>query len=201
MASPSDPDVYLASQSPRRRELLEQIGVRYKLVSVDVPEERGLDENPQAYVKRLSLSKAKAGLAAITDYPLQKPVLGADTIVVLGQQVFEKPKDQSTAIDMLLSLSGSTHEVMTSISLCSQQRQRTLLNISEVTFREITPEEAKRYWQTGEPADKAGAYAIQGLGAVFVEKVKGSYSSVVGLPLLDLAELLDEFHVPIWSSS
>jgi septum formation protein len=194
--------IYLASQSPRRRELLAQIGVCYELISVDVPEEYTHGETPSDYVSRLSTAKAMAGSQFIENASMKlQPVLGADTIVVIDENILEKPGSQSEAVDMLLALSGRAHQVMTSVSLCLADQAKTILNTTEVHFRKISPAEAKAYWNTGEPVDKAGGYGIQGLGAVFVEKIQGSYSSVVGLPLLETAQLLSEFHIPVWQKS
>ncbi len=200
---PHSIDLYLASQSPRRRDLLNQIGVRFEVINVDVPEQREHGETPANYVQRLSLSKAKAGADLVVD----KPVLGADTIVVLepleqgASIILEKPGSEEEAIGMLLALSGRTHQVMTAVTIYDQSRSQTVLNQTSVNFRKIDPVEASRYWQTGEPVDKAGAYGIQGLGSVFVESINGSYSSVVGLPLVETAQLLNSFGVPIWHSS
>jgi septum formation protein len=191
-------DLYLASQSPRRRELLSQIGVRFKVIDVDVPEVREINESPLDYVRRLSCSKAKAGALLFND----KPVLGADTIVVLQQRqellVLEKPKNQDHAVAMLMLLSDSLHQVITSVSICHHQRCETRVHSSSVEFRAINEQEAIRYWQTGEPVDKAGAYGIQGLGAIFVRQIEGSYSSIVGLPLFETIELLTQFNVDYW---
>ncbi|MGH1486253.1 MAG: Maf family protein [Cellvibrionaceae bacterium] len=191
-------DIYLASRSPRRRELLSQIGVNFDVLTVDVLEQREPQESPECYVQRLSLLKASAGLEEHKALLNSKPVMGADTIVVLNNEVLEKPRSKANAVDMLLSLSGQSHKVMTSVSLVNDREQKTVLNITEVTFRTLTHEEADDYWQTGEPSDKAGGYGIQGLGAIFVEQIKGSYSSVVGLPLLETTQLLQTFNVPIW---
>jgi len=191
-------DLYLASQSPRRRELLTQIGVRFTTIDVNVPEVKECNELPLAYVQRLSRSKAMAGAALFND----KPVLGADTIVVLQQgnklDVLEKPKNKEHALAMLMALSGRQHQVITAVTVCQHQHCETRVNTSTVEFRPITDAQAMRYWLTGEPVDKAGAYGIQGLGAVFVRQIKGSYSSVVGLPLFETTELLTKFNVDYW---
>lgn len=181
--------VYLASQSPRRRELLEQIGIPYEVLSVDVEELRLEHEAPAEYVQRLSLEKAKAG----AQYQPEGLVLGADTIVVLNDKVLEKPCSEQQGVEMLLQLSGNTHEVMTAVSLVQGSTAATRLNTTMVRFRPITEYEALTYWQTGEPLDKAGGYGIQGRGAVFVEEISGSYSSVVGLPLFETAQLIKQF--------
>lgn len=186
----------LASSSPRRRELLDQIGVRYRVVEVRVPETPRPEEKPQDYVVRLAESKARAGADADADCP----ALGADTIVVINNAILEKPRDRKHAEDMLKRLSGDTHQVMTAVSVCHGERCKTLLNITEVDFRPISTEEIDRYWQTGEPHDKAGAYGIQGLAGVFVSQIRGSYSSVVGLPLYETQLLLREFSVPVWAT-
>lgn len=178
--------IYLASQSPRRRELLAQIGVDYELVSVDVEESRQPDESPETYVQRLSRDKAQAGARVKSDLP----VLGADTIVVLENQVLEKPADKLDGINMLMALSDTTHQVMTAVSLTFQGCTETALSTTVVSFRNISRQEAEAYWATGEPADKAGAYGIQGLASVFVREIKGSYSGVVGLPLFETSQLL-----------
>jgi septum formation protein len=178
--------VYLASKSPRRRELLQQIGVDYEILAVDVEEQKKDDESPVEYVRRLSQGKAEAGAEIKNNHP----VLGADTIVVLNDRVLEKPQSEQDAIDMLLSLSGNTHQVMTAVTLILGQRSDTRVNITSVRFRAISEVEAQEYWKTGEPKDKAGAYGIQGKAAVFVEEIQGSYSSVVGLPLFETANLL-----------
>jgi len=189
-------DIYLASKSPRRRELLEQIGVRYQCVDVDVPEQRGASESPEQYVLRLAASKARAGSQKLCS---SKPVLGSDTIVVIEQQVLEKPVDEDHGVSMLLSLSGRVHRVLTAVSLCVQGECETRIQSTAVRFRCITEQEARAYWCTGEPHDKAGGYAIQGFGAVFIEHIEGSYSGVMGLPLLETAQLLQQFGVGVWN--
>jgi len=188
-------DLYLASQSPRRRELLLQIGVRFDVVSVEVPEVRAQSEAPEEYVQRLAQEKAQAG----TVQKQGKPVLGADTIVVLGNKVLEKPETAEQGINMLMSLSSQSHQVMTAVCICDGDRQQLRLNRTLVRFRPIQLSEAQRYWRTGEPTDKAGGYGIQGLGAVFVDSINGSYSSVVGLPLLETSQLLKAFRIPFWN--
>jgi septum formation protein len=190
-------DIYLASKSPRRRALLEQIGVRYCLIDVDVPEIQEPKESSSDYVVRLAQTKAKAGW----DINKDKPALGADTIVVLRDKVLEKPESEASALAMLQALSGKTHQVMTAVSLYTENKSRVVLNTTDVTFRPIDRNEIVRYWQRGEPKDKAGAYGIQGLGGIFVKEIKGSYSSVVGLPVFETAALLQEFGIAVWHSS
>lgn len=188
-------DLLLASGSPRRRELLTQIGVGFRVQVAQVPEQRAASESPADYVRRLALEKAQA---VARENP-ELPVLGADTIGVLGEQVLEKPQNREHAIEMLLAMSGETHRVLTGLAVCQGERFELALCESLVTLRTISPEEAARYWQTGEPQDKAGGYAIQGLGAVFVAHLSGSYSNVVGLPLMETQALLAQFDVPVWA--
>jgi septum formation protein len=189
------PDIYLASNSPRRRELLDQIGVRYGWLESAVEESRHEDEGAEVYVLRLALAKARSGLANLGERP-SLPVLGADTIVLLDDDVLGKPQTYEAGMDMLIRLSGRTHRVLTAVALVDGEREGTRLSVSSVTFREIPEEEARRYWETNEPWDKAGGYAIQGRAAVFVERLEGTYSGVMGLPLFETAHLLDEFGVP-----
>lgn len=195
------PDLYLASQSPRRRELLRQIGVRHDVINASIPERPAAGESAIDYVQRLAREKAAAGYAQITlkNLPLA-PVLGADTLGLLDGEILEKPRDQAHAERMLRQLSGRTHQVITAVALHSSTRQALCLSITDVTFRELTDAEITAYWNTGEPQDKAGSYGIQGLGAVFVKEIRGSYSCVVGLPIEATCELLREFAVPWWSA-
>lgn len=188
-------DLLLASKSPRRRELLQQIGVRFDVLDINVPERRDVHETAQDYVQRLASQKSRAGTVLRPDIP----VLGADTIVVLGDQILEKPRDKPQALAMLAQLSGVTHQVYTAVAVTSDKRQKTILCCTEVTFRDIGPAEAERYWHTGEPQDKAGGYGIQGLAAIFVANMQGSYSNVVGLPLMETQQLLAQFDVPVWN--
>jgi septum formation protein len=190
-------DIYLASQSPRRRELLEQIGVAYEPLSIDVPEHPHDDEAPEVYVLRLALEKARAG-QALLDESAARPVLGADTSVVFHGEVLGKPKDAEDALSMLIQLAGERHQVMTAVAMVGVDgEEHTRLSVSTVQFRAIGLEEARAYWGSGEPADKAGGYAIQGRGAVFVERLEGSYSGVMGLPLFETAELLECFGISV----
>lgn len=186
-----DPMLYLASASPRRRELLTQIGISHRVVQVTVDEARHTDETPELYVLRLALQKARAGRKRI-DAADPCPVLGADTAVVIGGEVLGKPRDREDGVAMLRLLSGVTHHVYTGVALVGDH-EATRLSVSAVSFRPLSREEREGYWQTGEPADKAGAYAIQGRGAIFVSRVEGSYSGVMGLPLFETAELLKDF--------
>ena len=188
--------ICLGSASPRRAELLQQIGVRFEIRVADIDESVQTGEAPDRYVVRMAEEKARRvhGLNEGTALA-GLPVLAADTTVVLGGQIMGKPADHQHAVDMLSSLSGRTHEVLTAVSLLHGGRQSTRLNTSRVTFSPLPAADIERYWQTGEPADKAGAYAVQGKAAVFIESLEGSYSGVMGLPLFEVGQLLDELDV------
>lgn len=188
------PVLRLASASPRRRELLLQIGVPHVVAPADVDESPAAAETPRDYVLRLARAKAQAGWDASSDLP----VLGADTTVVLDGAIFGKPASREQAEDMLQALSGRTHEVLTAVALASRSGVAALLSVSQVGLRATTAAERARYWESGEPRDKAGGYAIQGLGAVFIESLTGSYSGVMGLPLFETAQLLAAAGVPCW---
>lgn len=195
------PDLYLASQSPRRRELLHQIGVRHAVISAAVPEQPAAGESALDYVQRLARDKAAAGYAQLLQQQLPlAPVLGADTLGLLDGDILEKPQNQDHAQRMLRQLSGRTHQVITAVALHSETQQSLRVSITDVTFRELSDTEIAAYWLTGEPQDKAGSYGIQGLGAVFVKELRGSYSGVVGLPIEATLELLQEFAVPWWTT-
>ena len=187
--------LYLASGSPRRRELLTQIGVPFTPVSAPIDETPLPGESAAAYVERLAVAKAEAGLASLGGPAL---TLGADTAVVLDGRILGKPENREHALAMLAELSGRAHQVLTAVAVSDGQRCQSLCVASNVRFRPISPAEAERYWASGEPADKAGGYAIQGLGAVFVTGLEGSYSAVVGLPLSETAELLGQFGIACW---
>ncbi len=180
----------LASGSPRRRELLSQLGYQFDVVVPNVPEERQPQESPADYVTRLSVDKAQAGLAMAEQGAI---VLGSDTIVVMDKNVLEKPQDFQDAQRMLEQLSNRSHHVMTAVTVASQHHSRTTLVNTEVWFKVLSSQEIADYWQTGEPCDKAGSYAIQGLGGRFVTRIEGSYYAVVGLPLYETDQLLHEF--------
>jgi septum formation protein len=192
------PQLLLASGSPRRRELLKQIGVNFKVLAVDIDESRRADEPPIEYVSRMAMKKAHAGFRRQSG---QLPSLGADTIVVFNERIFGKPVDQTDAKEMLMTLSGNSHSVFTAVALESESGTAMAVSETLVEFRTITLPECLIYWQTGEPEGKAGAYAIQGRGGVFVERLEGSYSGVVGLPLAETEQLLNKFSVPLWNSS
>jgi septum formation protein len=189
--------VYLASSSPRRRELLRQIGVAFRLLDVSVDETAWPGEEPTSYVLRLARAKAEAG------WLRREPgdgasVLAADTAVVLDGSIIGKPKDRIDGESMLLRLSGRSHQVLTGVALRHADGVESRLSRSVVALRGIGAAEARRYWDTGEPRDKAGGYGVQGLGGVFVADLHGSYSGVMGLPLFETTELLDAAGVPRW---
>ena len=192
-------DLYLASQSPRRRELLGQLGVQFEPLTLSVPEERGVDEPPAQYVERLALEKARAGLALLGELGLPAaPVLGSDTIGVCLGKVLEKPLGRDHALTMWRLMSGREHQVMTAVAVCSPEREAVYRVTTTVWFRALDEREMEAYWASGEPRDKAGGYGIQGLGGVWVDRIEGSYSAVVGLPMAQTAELLNQFQVPWW---
>lgn len=197
MPESSVTDLILASASPRRSELLDQIGVRFTILATDIDESRLDNESPEDYVSRLALEKSRAGFSR-QDSAL--PSLGADTIVVCDRQIFGKPKDQADAAAMLMALSGKVHTVMSAVAISQGPCSSSRLTKTLVHFRTISQSECLTYWQTGEPEGKAGGYAIQGRGAVFVDHIEGSYSGVVGLPLSETAEMLGEFGIPLWTS-
>lgn len=186
--------IILASASPRRKELLDQIKITYSVNPVDLDETPLPDEAPQDYVQRLAAEKSAACVAQLGE---SLPVLAADTAVVLGELILGKPKDRDDALAMLRLLSGKMHRVYSAISLRGLEHGQAV-SITEVTFRTLTECEIAAYWQSGEPADKAGSYAIQGLGGVFVESIRGSFSGVVGLPLFETAELLSRQGIGIF---
>ena len=183
------PQIVLASTSPRRRELLDQIGVRYSCVAVAVDETGHAGEAPETLVLRLALAKARAGQHMLGERELNCPVLGADTVVVADGAILGKPRDRDDALAMLERLSGRTHTVLTAVALAGET-VASRLSVSHVAFRVLTRAQCVAYWNSGEPCDKAGAYAIQGRAGMFVRHLEGSYSGVMGLPLYETAELL-----------
>jgi septum formation protein len=186
--------LYLASTSPRRRELLAQIGLAFTVLSPEIDESRQAGEAPEAYVARLAAAKARAGLAQVAD----GVVVAADTTVVLDDAVLGKPATLAEAEAMWRALSGREHRVLTGVAVADRQALRVETVTTGVRFRPVAPEEMRAYWASGEPADKAGGYAIQGRGAVFVTRIDGSYSNVVGLPLAETAALLAGFGITVW---
>ncbi|MEZ8019006.1 nucleoside triphosphate pyrophosphatase [Vibrio splendidus] len=220
----------LASGSPRRKELLSQLGYKFSVLVTDVEECKHAQETAEEYVKRLSLDKALAALSLLKDNPSEKQhvvpssdnvavgsgivaldsemvaldskivafdseivVLGSDTVVVSQGQVLEKPTDFTDSKRMLTQLANERHQVMTAVSVVSEEKQRTEIIITDVWFKPLSEQEIEQYWQTGEPCDKAGSYGIQGLGGRFVTRIEGSYYAVVGLPLYETDQLLQEF--------
>lgn len=204
----TSPHLLLASSSPRRKELLAQLGVRFEVVHPEIHEAMKPGETAHDYVARLALEKAQAGYKAWPRSQQQSdqlPVLGSDTSVVVDGKVLGKPANREEALAMLAQLSGRSHQVLSAVAMVGrdilgQDRALVRVNESQVTFRAITPAERDAYWHSGEPADKAGAYAIQGLGAIFVARLEGSYSGVMGLPLFETAELLQAFGLELLSN-
>lgn len=184
----------LASASPRRRELLTQIGVIFTVDPANIDETILVDERPEAYVERMAREKA---LAVAQRYP-HEAVLGSDTTVVCAGEILVKPDGADDAVRMLTALSGRSHQVLTAVAVVKDGEARSLVVSTDVHFRELTSAEIEAYVATGEPLDKAGAYGIQGFGAILVADIKGSYSNVVGLPLTETAALLRESDVPVW---
>ena len=205
MIAPLDRGIYLASRSPRRRELLTQIGIRYHLLlfrerpdsGVEVSEEPLAGEAPDVYVERVARAKAEAGWKRMLQRNLpHAPVLAADTTVALEGRILGKPADRKEAATMLASLSGRSHEVLTAIAVQHVDRLESALSRSEVRFKELSAREIADYVATGEADDKAGAYAIQGAAARFVAELRGSYSGVMGLPLFETAQMLERLASP-----
>ncbi|MEP6632973.1 MAG: Maf family protein [Luteimonas sp.] len=187
--------LHLASQSPRRRELLAHLGLDFGVLDLDVPEHRQPGEPAEDYVRRVARDKAGAGLLqvmAIAD----AMVLGADTEVVLDDEVFGKPRDAADAARMLRALSGRTHRVISAVSIVTASQERQAVSISEVVFAPLTDEDIATYVASGEPHGKAGAYAIQGSAQAFISHLSGSFSGVMGLPLFETAQLLRQFGIP-----
>ncbi|NLS14611.1 septum formation inhibitor Maf [Vibrio sp. SM6] len=199
----------LASGSPRRKELLSQLGYSFDVVIPNIEECRGAQEAPRDYVMRLAREKAQAGLALVTQeragtahvsdatrvaVDANTVVLGSDTIVVVDEQVLEKPRDLSDAKRMLNLLSGREHQVITAVTAVSEQHIASDVVTTQVWFKPLTEQEIEQYWATGEPCDKAGGYGIQGLGGRFVTRIAGSYFAVMGLPLYETEQLLSQFY-------
>jgi septum formation protein len=185
------PDLHLASASPRRREILTSLGVQFSFAGVDIDESRAPGEPVSDMVLRLAREKAEAVEAS------GLPVLGADTIVALDDRVFGKPCSEANALLMLGALSGRQHRVLTAVALLNNGQLESAISTTIVRFRDIDPDEARAYWRSGEPEGKAGSYAIQGLGGIFVESLQGSYSGVVGLPVYETARLLESAGVAV----
>jgi len=184
--------IYLASASPRRRELLKQIGVEFRIIEVEVDETVRQGETAEDYVSRMALEKARAGANLVRNQDNGGYVLGADTAVIVDNEILGKPLDAQRAAEMLGKLSGRTHRVMSAVALAGRD-EAVKLNISRVTFRGLSDGEISDYVASGEPLDKAGAYGIQGHASVFIPFLEGSYSGVMGLPLFETSELLKQF--------
>jgi septum formation protein len=182
----------LASQSPRRAELLKQIGIPFSQYSVDIDEAVLPDEDPEKYVRRMAQEKSSLGYEKVGT---NKIVIGSDTIVVAQGCILGKPKDKTDAIRMLSILSDNSHQVFTAVTITSAKQQKTLVVETQVSFGPLSTQQMTWYWHTGEPQDKAGSYGIQGLGGQFVKHINGSYSAVVGLPLYETRMLLTEFEI------
>jgi septum formation protein len=201
-----DPRVYLASRSPRRRELLAQINVRFEVLSfrgaprqdAEVDETPLPTEKPEDYVQRVALAKARAGVARVRQRRLVlHPVLAADTTVEIDGGIVGKPEHEADAVAILHRLSGRSHRVLTAVAMAEGDRVEHLLSVSEVLFRPLDNGEIRRYVSSGEPMDKAGAYGIQGRAAIFIEGIRGSYTGIMGLPLFETAVLLRRFGYPV----
>ena len=188
------PLVCLASVSPRRRELLARIGVPHIVVGADIDETAQIGEAPRDYVLRMARQKA----LTVRERGESLPVLAADTTVVLDDVIYGKPRDREDGLAMLGRLSGRTHAVLTAVALADARGVAVQLSVSTVRFRDLSLQECAEYWETGEPLDKAGGYAVQGAAAVFIESLSGSYSGVMGLPLFETAGLLRAAGVPYW---
>ncbi|WP_163371795.1 Maf family protein [Endozoicomonas acroporae] len=193
--------IYLASQSPRRAELLQQIGVSFHQLACDIDETPFPGEAPAEYVLRMAREKAAAGWQAlVTRDSAKMPLLAADTTVVCNDQILGKPQNSNDARRMLGMLSGKTHQVMTAVAVTDGSQLQTELSVTDVVFNNLPDSLIDDYIASGEPTDKAGAYGIQGYGAVLVASLSGSYSGVVGLPLMETARLLSDFNVPFWQT-
>jgi len=192
--------LYLASRSPRRRILIEQLGLAYGTLDVDIDEQPLEAEGPSEYVARLAAEKALKGWQQVDQGKI--PVLGADTCIVFDGRIIGKVDRREDSVALLKQFSGTRHEVLTGIAMVGRDfesgsavKKRIQVNSSSITFRELTDEECEQYWDTGEPLGKAGGYAIQGIAAAFIKKIEGSYSGVMGLPLCELSELLSDFGI------
>ena len=194
----ADRKIYLASRSPRRSELLQQIGVEFEVLAPDVNESPLPREAPTDYVRRITRIKAEVGWMQVVERKLpRRPLLAADTAVTLGRRIFGKPADRSEAVEMLKMLSGARHRVHTAVAVVLDGRLELALSTTAVRFRELSEREIRHYVAGGEPLDKAGAYAIQGRAAAFIAGIEGSYSGVMGLPLYETALLLAQFGLEV----
>ena len=198
-SQPNYSHIYLASKSPRRRELLRQIGVHHEILTADVDESPLPGESPSEYVVRLAIEKAQAGYESLAHQP-RMPVLAADTTVSVNDEIMGKPATRDEFLAMMRLLSGRSHKVLTGVALVADGTE-SRLSISSVDFCPVSSGQARAYWASGEPTDKAGGYAIQGLGAMFVSRLDGSYSGVMGLPLFETAELLRTVGIRLWPTA
>lgn len=199
------PPIYLASQSPRRRDLLKQIGVNFQILLLRIDPRRIPDvdetalelEAPADYVQRICRAKATAAWDSVLFRNLpQAPVLAADTVVALDNKIIGKPRDRKDAAAILRLLSGRKHQVYTAVAMITEERIELRLSVTDVTFIELSEDRIQRYMLTNEAHDKAGAYGIQGVAGAFVQHIEGSYSGVMGLPLCETVELLHSFNTP-----
>ncbi|WP_108124750.1 Maf family protein [Saccharospirillum mangrovi] len=194
--------LYLASQSPRRKQLLTDLGVAFEVLSIEVDESTKALESAEDYVARLGEAKARAGLDILAGRGESDVLtLGSDTTVVADQDILGKPRDYDDFADMMERLSGRSHRVFTSVAVASHESVEVKVVESRVVFAELEPEAVRAYWDSGEPQDKAGGYSVQGLGAVFIKRIEGSYSAIVGLPLRETAQLLTKRGLAVWSGA
>ena len=192
-------DLYLASSSPRRKALLESVGLKLLICPANIDEKALNHESPESYVRRLAVQKAKAAFKHCEDRVLNCPFLGSDTIVVCDGELFGKPLNEDDAIRMWTTMSGRKHQVLTSLAVIdgveNDAKQAVELSISHVQFKEISPAEMHAYWKSGDPQDKAGAYGIQGPASAWVESIQGSYTGIMGLPLFETNRALRQFNL------
>ena len=189
------PEIILASASPRRAELLDQLGVKYTIQAVDIDESSQANETPEALVQRLAIEKSQAVSVNYDNNENGLAILGSDTLGVINsglvnQELLVKPRNFEHAHHMLSNMSGNWHDILTAVALSYKGKTEIRLNRNRVLFRELSLAEIENYWETGEPHDKAGAYAVQGLAAAYIERIEGSYSGIMGLPLFETADLL-----------
>jgi len=181
--------IILASASPRRAELLNQVGITYDIQSVDIDESVKPNESAEDLVQRLAIEKSQAVTTA------DKPVLGSDTLGLINDHILVKPTDLEHSIKMLSVMSGNWHEILSAVAISYNGNTHVKLNRNRVLFREISQDEMIRYWKTGEPQDKAGSYAVQGIAAMFIQRIEGSYSGIMGLPLFETMQLLNDLGI------
>ncbi len=200
----TQPQLYLASQSPRRLQLLQQLGLKVEIFNADIDETPKADEQPADYVRRMAQEKnhaARQQLEKLANFAPHLPILSADTSVVCNGQILGKPQNHAQAAQMLRLLSDRTHQVLTAVCVSLPDQKYSLVQTSQVTFKTLTEQEISAYIRTGEPMDKAGAYGIQGVGGIFISHIEGSFSGVMGLPVFETAELLRQVGVDLLSSS